>query len=203
MRTIATLLFPQFELLDVYGPLEMLGMFPDDFRLIMVAESDAPVASTQGPRTAIDARIDEMDPAEILLIPGGRGTRREVSNQRVLEWLKNASASAELVTSVCTGAFLLARAGLLDDRRATTNKLAFSVAAEHGPRVDWQGSARWVWDGKFVTASGVSAGIDMSLAVIRDLLGEDAARDAALWSEYVPNTDPDNDPFAVSEETIR
>ncbi|MEM9045384.1 MAG: DJ-1/PfpI family protein [Pseudomonadota bacterium] len=198
MRTIATLLFPQFELLDVYGPLEMFGMFPDDFRLIMVGEDDGPVASTQGPRTALDANIYDMETADILLIPGGRGTRREVSNDRLLGWLTSASDQAELVTSVCTGSFLLARTGVLDSREATTNKLAFEKAATHGPNVTWQPSARWVRDGKFVTASGVSAGIDMSLAVISDLLGPDAAKNAARWAEYVANTDPNNDPFAVS-----
>ncbi|MEM9100368.1 MAG: DJ-1/PfpI family protein [Pseudomonadota bacterium] len=198
MRTIATLLFPQFELLDVYGPLEMFGMFPDAFRLIMVGEGEGPVASTQGPRTALDASIDEMEPADILLIPGGRGTRREVSNDRLLGWLASASSEAELVTSVCTGSFLLARSGVLDGRKATTNKLAFDIAATHGPKVSWQPSARWVRDGKFVTASGVSAGIDMSLAVIHEVLGAEAAKNAALWAEYVPNTDPDNDPFAAS-----
>ena len=197
MRTIATLIFPQFELLDVYGPLEMFGMFPDDFRLVMVANEEGPIASTQGPRTAVDARVDEEPEADILLVPGGRGSRMAAVDPEILAWLKDAAAKAELATSVCTGSNILAAAGLLDGRRATTNKLAFDLGAKYGPDVDWQPEARWVEDGKIVTASGVSAGIDMSLAVIAKLLGPEAAANAALWAEYVPNSDPGHDPFAV------
>ncbi|MEM7238181.1 MAG: DJ-1/PfpI family protein [Pseudomonadota bacterium] len=196
-RTIATLIFPQFELLDVYGPLEMFGMFPDDFRLIMVAAGDAPVASTQGPRTAVDARLDENPRAEMLLVPGGTGARRAAVDPEILAWLTRSIPGAELVTSVCTGSNVLAATGLLDGMRATTNKLAFELGARFGPNVDWQPRARWVEDGKFITASGVSAGIDMSLAVIAKLLGPEAAADAALWAEYTPNTDPGHDPFAA------
>ncbi|MBY8976030.1 DJ-1/PfpI family protein [Rhodobacteraceae bacterium NNCM2] len=197
MRTVATLIFPQFELLDVYGPLEMFGSFPDEFRLLMVAEDAGPIPSTQGPRTVVDALIGEMAEADILLIPGGRGTRREVDNPALTDWIAAAADKAELVTSVCTGSLLLARAGLLDGRKATTNKIAFALGAEHGPNVDWQAEARWVEDGKFVTSSGVSAGIDMSLAVIARLLGPEAADEAARRAEYLPNKDPGNDPFAA------
>ncbi|MEM8841169.1 MAG: DJ-1/PfpI family protein [Pseudomonadota bacterium] len=203
MRTIATLIFPEFELLDVFGPLEMFGMFSEEFRLIMVAEELGPIASTQGPRSAVDALIAERPAADILLVPGGRGTRREVHNPAILVWLSAAAQEAEIVTSVCTGSLLLARAGLLDGRKATTNKRAFALGGQHGPGVDWQPNARWVEDGKFVTSSGVSAGIDMSLGVITRLLGPEAAADAARWAEYTPNTDPGDDPFAVLIEEPR
>ena len=106
---------------------------------------------------------------DLILVPGGIGTRREVDNPRLLEWLNQRAAAAILVTSVCTGAALLARAGLLDGKRATTNKRAFAWVASQGPEVNWIKQARWVEDGKFATSSGVSAGIDMALALIARL----------------------------------
>ena len=91
---------------------------------------------------------------------------------------------------------MLAKAGLLDGKRATTNKLAFDWVASQGPKVDWQRKARWVEDGKFITSSGVSAGTDMALALIARLCGIDQAREAAHWAEYVWNEDSRDDPFA-------
>lgn len=197
MRTIAALVFEGFELLDLYGPLEIFGLHEKAFDIRIVAETAAPVASAQGPRTAPDATLAEGDRYDLLLLPGGRGTRREVGNQPLLDWIARAAAEAEIVASVCTGAALLARAGVLNGRAATTNKLAFDAMVKYGPNTDWRRSARWVEDGRVFTASGVSAGIDMSLAVTERLLGPEAARDAALWAEYVRNENPDDDPFAA------
>ena len=103
---------------------------------------------------------------------------------------------ADHVAVVCTGTTLVAKTGLLDGHKATTNKAAFDWVANQGPNVDWQKKARWVESGKFFTSSGVSAGIDMSLALIAHLLGEDKALEAARWAEYDWHRDPDWDPFA-------
>ncbi|MEM7269274.1 MAG: DJ-1/PfpI family protein [Pseudomonadota bacterium] len=197
MRTIGALIFPDFELLDLYGPLEMFSMFPEEFEQRIVAQFSPDVPSSAGPRTAVDDQIQEHDDYDILLVPGGRGTRADVDNDVLIDWVKRAAAKAEIVASVCTGSALLAKAGLLDGRAATTNKRAFDWVAGFGPETDWRKSARWVEDGNIFTASGVSAGTDMSLAVIRRLLGDDAAEKACYWAEYTPNNDPDNDPFAV------
>lgn len=197
MRTIAALVFEGFELLDLYGPLEMFGLHADAFEIRIVAEAATPVVSAQGPRAAPDATLEERDDYDILLIPGGRGTRRGVGNRPLLDWIARAAARAEITASVCTGSALLARAGVLDGRAATTNKLAFEAMTKYGLKTDWRRSARWVEDGRVFTASGVSAGIDMSLAVIERLLGPDSARDAAFWAEYVRNPNPDDDPFAA------
>lgn len=129
-------------------------------------------------------------------MPGGFGTRREVDNSDLLEWLRERAARAEIVSSVCTGAALLARAGLLDGRRATTNKRAFGWVESQGPNVNWIKSARWVEDGRFWTSSGVSAGIDMALAIIARLVGSDAAEQAARTMEYEWRRDSGWDPFA-------
>jgi putative intracellular protease/amidase len=198
VRTIGVLLFPEFELLDVFGPLEMFGML-DEFSIRLVAENERTVASTQGPRSVIDDLFADDRAYDILLIPGGRGTRREIDNPRLLGWLKAKAASAEYVASVCTGSALLAKAGLLDGIAATTNKLAFDWVKSQRPAVHWRSRARWVEAGKFFTSSGVSAGMDMSLALIARICGEEQARQVAAWAEYDWHMDPDHDPFAVAQ----
>jgi len=195
--TLAGVLFEGFELLDLFGPLEMFGLLPEHFALCLAAENGGIVTSAQGPAAVADYRFDDSPQFDLLLVPGGRGTRREVDNPVLLEWLRAQAQGARYLTSVCTGSALLARAGLLDGLRATTNKAAFEWVASQGERVDWQRKARWVEDGRLFTSSGVSAGMDMSLAVIADLLGEECAQQVATWSEYDWHRDPGWDPFAA------
>ena len=195
-RSIAVILFHEFELLDVFGPLEMFGMAHDSFEICMVAERTGEVASRQGPKSVVEHGFSEGRQYDILLVPGGKGTRKEVDNQALLEWLRKQSSGAEYVTSVCTGSAILARAGVLDGVRATTNKRAFAWATSQGDKVDWQKEARWVEDGKFFTSSGVSAGMDMSLALIAKLLGQATAEEVATWTEYEWHRDAGWDPFA-------
>jgi len=196
MKTIGALVFPEFELLDMYGPLEMFGLLRDDVEIRMVAESRDPVRSSPGPGTAVDDLTADRNDYDILIVPGGRGSRREVENDALLDWLRVAASKAELVTSVCTGSAILAKAGLLNGRRATTNKAAYEWVRTQGPDVLWQPQARWVEDGNYFTSSGVSAGIDMSLAVISRLFGEEKAEAIAVSAEYEWHRDPDWDPFA-------
>ncbi|WP_299348795.1 DJ-1/PfpI family protein [uncultured Shimia sp.] len=201
MRKIGAVIFDGFEMLDYYGPLEMFAMHRDAFEIVAVGQNGDGAQASGGPRTMPDATFSDGTSYDILLVPGGMGTRAELDNPVMLDWLRAACAEAEIVTSVCTGSALLARAGALDGRAATTNKRAFDWVCDvaQTDTVTWKQTARWVEDGKFFTSSGVSAGMDMSLAVIERLLGKDAARDAALWAEYEPNTDPNNDPFALEE----
>ncbi len=196
MKTLGTLLFPGFELLDVAGPLEMFGPPNDLVEIRMVAETAGPIASTQGVRFAVDDLTTDDHAYDMILVPGGMGTRREVDNAALLDWLRRVSATAELVMSVCTGSALLARAGLLDGKRATTNKRAFSWVTSQADKVLWQPKARWAEDGKFLTSSGISAGMDMSLAAIARLAGREEADVTALRAEYDWHDDPDWDPFA-------
>ena len=196
MKTIGAFVFPEFELLDMYGPLEMFGLLRDDVEIRMVAETREPVRSSPGPKTVVDDLISDRDDYDILIVPGGRGSRREVENDALLDWLRVAASKAELVTSVCTGSAILAKAGLLNGRRATTNKAAYEWVRTQGPDVLWQPQARWVEDGNYFTSSGVSAGIDMSLAVISRLFGEEKAEAIAVSAEYEWHRDPDWDRFA-------
>jgi putative intracellular protease/amidase len=197
MRTVGTLLFPGFELLDVFGPLEMFGALRDAFSLQMVAETAGPVESRQGPKAIADVAIADAKPYDVLLIPGGQGTRREVANTTLIDWLRRHAEQSAVVATVCTGTALLARTGLLDGHKATTNKAAFRWVMEQGPGVLWQPRARWVADGKFYTSSGVSAGMDMALALIASLSGSETAHAVAGYAEYHWNSDPDDDPFAA------
>lgn len=197
MKQIGALIFPGFELLDLYGPLQMFGMLKEHFQIHLVAEKAGAVVSNQGPLSVATQSLDNSPNHNIILIPGGAGTRHEVHNEALLTWIANASAHAEHVLSVCTGSALLAKAGVLDGRRATTNKSAFAWVTDQGPNVDWQQTARWVEDGKFITASGVSAGMDMTLGALSKMLGEPTARDIERWCEYTWNDDPSEDPFAA------
>jgi transcriptional regulator GlxA family with amidase domain len=197
-RTLGMLLFEGFELLDVFGPCEAFGIRDLDgaFRLAMVAAKAGSIASAQGPRAVAEFGFDDCPPLDVILVPGGIGTRREVGNDALISWLRARSETAELVTSVCTGAGLLARAGLLDGRRATTNKRSFAWVEGQGPHVNWVKQARWVEDGKFATSAGVSAGIDMALAIIARLVSLEKAEQAANAMEYEWHRDPGWDPFA-------
>ncbi len=196
--TIAAVLFAGFELLDVFGPLEAFGMAAEagKCKLVTVAEHAGAVKSRQGPAAVADFGFENCPHLDLFLVPGGMGTRMEVNNQPMLTWLREREARADLVMSVCTGAALLARGGLLDGRRATTNKFAFQWVVGQGPNVTWVPQARWVEDGKFATSSGVSAGIDMALAVIARRYGQETADTIATRMEYDWHRDASWDPFA-------
>ncbi|MBV6658272.1 MAG: DJ-1/PfpI family protein [Devosiaceae bacterium] len=196
MRKLCALIFPGFELLDLFGPLEMFGLLRGEFELSLIAEEPGPVRSNQGVCAHADESYLAAPAPDVLLIPGGKGTRTEVRNERLLAWIGETADRAEYVLTVCTGSALLAKTGQLDDRQATTNKLAFDWVASQGPKVHWQREARWVEDGRFITSSGVSAGMDMALGAIALMHGREVAEKVALWSEYHWNDDPTLDPFA-------
>ena len=195
-KTLGVLLFPEFELLDVFGPLEAFGHAKDWFRIVTVAERAGPVTSAQGPRAMADHGLADCPALDMLLVPGGMGTRREVNNPALVDWIARRAREAETTTSVCTGAALLAKAGVLDGRRATSNKRAFAWVAEQGPKVHWVRQARWVDDGTVVTSSGVSAGIDMALHLIGRIAGPAVRDETATRMEYEWHSDATADPFA-------
>ena len=180
VRTLGAVLYPQFELLDLYGPLEMFGALGKHLRIVTVAEQAGPVASAQGPATVAEHDFAGAPPLDLVLVPGGIGTLAQLANEALLAFLRTRAAAAELVLSICTGSALLAKAGLLDGRRATSNKQFFDLARQQGPKTEWIAEARWVRDGRFVTASGVSAGTDMALAVIARLYGRERAEQIAI-----------------------
>ena len=194
-RTLGAVIYENFELLDLFGPLEMFGNIVPGIKIVTVAEQPGSVRSAQGPKTVTEYGFSECPRLDLILLPGGIGTVKQLHNVAMLEFLKDRSLSAEVTMSVCSGSAILAKAGLLDGRRATSNKQFFSLATSQSDKVKWIAEARWVEDGPFATSSGVSAGIDMALAIIARLFGRERAQLIANLTEYVWQDDPNRDPF--------
>ncbi len=192
-RTLGVVLYPRFELLDVYGPVEMFGAVGQRIKIVMVGYQAGPISSAQGPKVVADYAFDDCPPPDLILVPGGFGTATQLGNEPLLAWLRARADKAEIVMSVCSGSALPAKAGLLDGRRATSNKRYFQFAEKRGPQVLWIKEARWVDDGNRVTSSGVSAGMDMALAMIARLYGTELAEKVA---DHQWHRDPNVDPFA-------
>lgn len=202
--TLGAILYPGFEMLDLFGPLEMFSMIPkEQLTIFMLAEQAGPVPAAlgmeiSGPKVIADYSFMDAPPLDILLLPGGVGTIPELNNTRMLDFLAKRSKSAKITASVCSGSALLAKAGVLDGHRATSNKQLFALATKQSDKVTWVEAARWVDDGPVVTASGVSAGTDMGVAIIQRLWGDDMAHRVTEFAEYTWHKDADRDPF-VSE----
>ena len=191
------ILFDGFETLDAFGPVEGIGTLAkalEGYAIEYYSENGGMVVSAQNVRVETLPMSGIGEPG-IVLIPGGMGTRREVNNEGLMRSLWDLCERAQFVLTVCTGSGLLAKTGLLDGVRATSNKMAFDWAVEQGPQVQWVRRARWVHDGKYYTSSGVSAGIDMSLGFVSDRMGEPVARRIAHGIEYLWNSDAGDDPF--------
>ena len=203
MKSLAVFIFPEVQTLDLFGPIEMLGAFPNQIELSLVAETSDPIITRHGQRIIPDTTIHESTRYDLLLIPGGDSAISAGQRSAATGWIKNVASEAELVMTVCTGSILLAMTGMLDGRRATTNKQDYRDTIYLGPSVKWVEKARWVQDGKFFTSSGVSAGIDMSLAVISHLLGNEAAEWLADGSEYEWHRNPEWDPFAEKSGLVQ
>lgn len=202
--TLGVILYPGFELLDVFGPLEMFASVGRERLVIhMVAQQAGPVPAGTvadgpiGPRVIADYGFDDAPQLDLLLIPGGIGTFPELANEKLMAFLRERSARAQITASVCTGSALLAKSGVLDGHRATSNKQVFSLASAQSSAVKWIEAARWVEDGAMVTSSGVSAGMDMALAIIARLFGNEAAEAIAIGTEYTWHRDSTVDPFVV------
>jgi putative intracellular protease/amidase len=195
-RIVGVVLYPGFEVLDVFGPVEMWANEPD-FEVVLISETGAEVRSAQGVVVNADYSFGTAPQLDIMMVPGGAGTMAQLENPLLLDFLKRQDKGTSFTTSVCTGSALLARAGLLKGRTATTNKAFFSLSVDQDSTVAWKKSARWVEDGKLFTSSGVSAGTDMALALVARIYGKDHARALARSLEYQWSEDPAVDPFAI------
>ena len=188
-RTLAILLFDEIEVLDFCGPFEVFSVAnrftaSPAFSVVTVAERAGPILTRGGLSVNPHHTLADMAIAEILLIPGGQGTRKEMSNPVVIDWIKQVSVTAELVLSVCTGSLLLAKAGLLDGLEATTHHGAIDLLRRTAPKTVVHAGRRFVDNGRVVCSAGIAAGIDMSLHVVAKLLGDDTATKTANQMEY-------------------
>ncbi|MDQ0846642.1 MULTISPECIES: DJ-1/PfpI family protein [unclassified Streptomyces] len=180
---IAVLLFDRFTSLDAVGPYEMLCRLPDA-DVVFVAERKGPVTNDRDELSLVATRtFDEVTAPDIVLVPGGPGQDAQMRNETLLDWLRAVDATSTWTTSVCTGSLLLAAAGLLKGREATSHWLALDQLERLGARPTGR---RVVTDGKYVTAAGVSSGIDMGLTLVGRLSGDEHARAVQLLTEYDP-----------------
>ncbi|RCR65838.1 DJ-1/PfpI family protein [Larkinella punicea] len=197
MRTVAILLFNEIEVLDFAGPFEVFGVAgrhddPKPFRVVTVAERGR-VYARNGLSLNPTYLLNDHPKTDIVIVPGGGGqhadgtpygSRREMDNPAVLNWVRRTAATAELVLSVCTGSLILGKAGLLDGLAATTHFLAVDDMKKAAPNTELHLSERYVDNGKIITSAGISAGIDMSLYVVGRLLGKAVADETARYMQY-------------------
>jgi transcriptional regulator GlxA family with amidase domain len=188
-QNVAVLLFPEVEVLDFAGPFEVFGVTgaPSPWRpfeVYTVAESRDPVLARNGLSINPAYSIADCPPPEIIVVPGGRGTRMAMHNTALLSWIAAHAAKPALTLSVCTGSLMLAKAGLLEGKAATTHHSAFGELREVAPNTVIHEDRRVVDNGLIVTSAGISAGIDMALHVVARLHGLEVARQTAAYMEY-------------------
>lgn len=188
------LVFPDAEELDFVGPWEVFtvsamvrnsGELPDG-EVFIISETAEPVRCAKGMRVVPDYTIDNAPEFDVLLVPGGQGTRHEVGNERLIGWIRDRAENLTWVTSVCTGSYLLAEAGPAEGRKVTTHWGFIDGLREHGKVAEVLDDQRFVVDGNVVTAAGVSAGIDMALWLIGEIWDPDHARTTQRYMEYHP-----------------
>jgi len=197
-QNVGIFLFDDVEVLDFAGPFEVFSrtrLVPGaesrrsedsaPFAVFTVAKAAGPIRAIGGLQVIPTWAWDEAPPIDILVVPGGFGTRALLRHDETLAWIRHVAASASLVTSVCTGALLLAQNGMLRGRRATTHWAAHDLLVSIDPTIQLQRDVRVVADTIF-TSAGVSAGLDMAFAVVEQLHGAEVARETARYIEYVP-----------------
>ena len=191
---VGILIFPEVEVLDFCGPFEVFSVTrvddarrreePSPFDVRLIAETRDVVRATGGLKVTPDCTLAECPPLDVLVVPGGWGTRRGFEDPRLIAWIAERGATVPTLTAVCTGSMLLGKAGLLDGRRATTHWRSLGWMRESFPRVTVVEDRHVVEDGHVVTSAGISAGIDMALTVVTRLLGENIGRETARQMEY-------------------
>ena len=207
--TYGVVVYPGFQALDIFGPLDALNslslIYP--LSLSVIAQTLDPV-STKPPGALGNPRSDfgqSITPThtfstapliDVLIVPGGVGTRDPANVEEVVKYIAKAYPTLKYLITVCTGSGLAARAGVLDGKRATTNKRVWAWTISFGPKVQWIAHARWVVDGNIWTSSGVSAGLDIIFAFIGEVYGEEVAEMMANVLEYERHKDPSWDPYA-------
>lgn len=189
-RNVAILLFDEVEVLDFAGPFEIFSVAgrrshgEPPFNVYTVGEKAGPVSARNKLIVTPHYTIDDCPPPDIIVIPGGYGSRAAMYNPAILAWVKRQHELTELTLSVCTGALVLATAGLLEGMQSTTHYSCYDLLAKIAPNTDVVRGVRYVDNGKVITSAGVQAGMDMALHVVARLLGADVAGETARYIEY-------------------
>jgi transcriptional regulator GlxA family with amidase domain len=196
---IAIPLYDRFTALDAVGPYEVLWRLPGA-RVRWIGAEARPYATDRGLQLVAEATFDDVPAPDVLVVPGGTGTRDALGDERLVDWIRGAHATSTWTTSVCTGALLLGAAGVLDGLRATTHWAYMDDLARYGAEPT---SQRVVAQGKVVTSAGVSSGIDMALSLAAEIAGADVAQAIQLRIEYDPMPPFDSGSVAKAPERIR
>ncbi len=188
-RQVAILVFDEVEVLDFAGPFEVFSVTGwqnevKPFQVSLVGDKPGHILARNGMSINPEHTIQSLPTPDILIVPGGFGTRRLMNDQSILDWLRELQPKLELLLSVCTGSLVLAKAGLLDGKPATTHHLRFDLLQECAPKCTVETQQRVVDTGKIVTSGGIAAGIDMSFHVVARLLGDQFALETAQYMEY-------------------
>jgi transcriptional regulator GlxA family with amidase domain len=188
-RNVAILIFDDVEVLDFCGPFEVFSVTGEGaderpFNVYTVAGKAGPVLAANGLSVNPAYTIDDCPRPDILLVPGGTGTRRAMNDEKLLAWIGQQAGEVELLLSVCTGSLLLGKAGLLDGLEVTTHHSALDLLGRVAPEATLRPGERFLDNGRIVVAAGISAGIDMAFHVVRRLLGMEAALETARYMEY-------------------
>ncbi len=186
---LAILIFDEVEVLDFCGPFEVFSITKDNhgqspFEVMIVAEDNTPVLARNNLSINPQYTIKNCPKPDIILIPGGPGTRKELYNDTLIGWIKSISLASQLTLTVCTGSLLLGKTGLLDHMEITTHHGALDLLRETAPKAEVRSDVRFIDNDRYITAAGISAGIDMSLYVVGKLLGRDIAEKTASYMEY-------------------
>ena len=195
VRTIGIFIFNDAEELDFVGPYEVFTMIntilqyqekPDAVKVILISEDGKEITGKKGMRVGAHAAMTDIDELDVMCIPGGQGSRTQIKNERVIKWVKAVAPSCEWVTSVCTGSFILAKAGLTKGKKISTFWDAFDEFYANGLKGELLPHVRYVRDGNLVTSAGVSAGIDMALWLTGQLFDPTFARAVQRGMQYDP-----------------
>lgn len=189
--SVGILLFNEVEVLDFAGPFEVFsvaaipGQIEKPFVVHVISQQADLIRARNGLQVKPDFSFDNAPPLDILIVPGGYGAEQiEIHNELLIRWLQERAAKVEILASVCTGAFLLAKAGLLDGKKATTHWMDIDLLQAQYPQISLQRDVKYVDEGPLITAAGISAGLDMSFHLLKRLVGEEVARATAKRMEY-------------------
>ncbi len=193
-KRVGIVVFADIEILDFCGPFEVFSVTRLDelrrheelspFEVVLVSQHNQPVTTAGGMKVVPDFTFDDCPALEILVIPGGRGTRKEMHNDAMLSFVRSRAPDVEMLASVCTGSLILGKAGLLDNLRATTHWRSLRMMQKLFPKITVDTESHVVKAGNIITSAGISAGIDMALLVVAEYCGEDIARSTARHMEY-------------------
>ncbi|MDW7670399.1 MAG: DJ-1/PfpI family protein [Bacillota bacterium] len=182
-------LFDKVELLDFAGPYEVFSVTSElndfgMFQVFTISRDGRPVQTISGLKVIVDYSFDNHPPIDLLVIPGGVGTRSEVKKEMVIDWIKRMHRQNQITMSVCSGSILLGKAGLLDDMESVTHHEVFELLEKAAPRTIINPDERWIDNDRVMTSAGISAGIDLSLHLVEKLYGSEVKKRTVIYMEY-------------------